>query len=516
MDNIAKEKTTNNIILTILLSPIIIFKYALIGLKAVTIDLFIKNKKINTSTPATEIIDIKNYEYEKIKGNNNKTIRHYKYSPKTLRKLKLEQDKLEKDLTEAGATRNNKPVLYLYKVRNKYGKIFTGTMSGYSKLDIKAYLLNEGYEVFLIKNSFWINTFYKETNILNSNKINDKDLIFLLTQLSTYIKSGITIGESIDIISKQFSKKNKAKGQILQAVNFELVLGETFSSALEKQNGVFPRLFINIIKAAEASGTLVESLDELTLYYKELNQTKKQMVSALTYPITILVFSMLVITFVLIFVVPQFTQIYTNSGSEMTGITLYVINFSSFITNNILYIISLIVLIIIVFSIMYKKNKKFRLSIQIFLMKIPVIKDIIIFNEITIFSKTLSSLLKNNVFITDSINILSNITNNEIYKSILYKATDNITKGNNISGAFKDHWAVPDVAYFMIVTGEETGKLAEMMQKISDFYNDSHKGIVDNLKSSVEPILISFLAIIVGLIIIAVIVPMYDVYNNIG
>ena len=152
---------------------------------------------------------------------------------------------------------------------------------------------------------------------------------------------------------------------------------------------------------------------------------------------------------------------------------------------------------------------------QMFLMHVPLIKDIIIYNELTIFSKTFASLLRNNVFITDSMDILSKITNNEIYKAILYKTINNIVKGEKISEAFKDHWAVPDVAYYMIVTGESTGDLAEMMQKVSDYYQLLHKNLINNLKAFIEPIMIAFLAIVVGGIIIAVIVPMFDMYSQI-
>ncbi|MEG0794499.1 MAG: type II secretion system F family protein, partial [Bacilli bacterium] len=126
------------------------------------------------------------------------------------------------------------------------------------------------------------------------------------------------------------------------------------------------------------------------------------------------------------------------------------------------------------------------------------------------------SLLRNNVFITDSMDILSKITNNEIYRAILYKTINNIVKGEKISEAFKDHWAVPDVAYYMIVTGESTGDLATMMQKVSEYYQEMHKSIVNNLKSFIEPIMISGLALIVGLIIIAVIVPMFSIYEQIN
>jgi type IV pilus assembly protein PilC len=111
--------------------------------------------------------------------------------------------------------------------------------------------------------------------------------------------------------------------------------------------------------------------------------------------------------------------------------------------------------------------------------------------------------------------ILARITNNEIYKAIMSKTINNIIKGEKISDAFKDHWAVPEVAYYMIVTGESTGQLADMMQKVSDYYQQEHKTIVSALKSLIEPIMIVFLALIVGAIILAVIVPMFSMYDNI-
>ena len=134
----------------------------------------------------------------------------------------------------------------------------------------------------------------------------------------------------------------------------------------------------------------------------------------------------------------------------------------------------------------------------------------------TIFTKTFSSLLKNNVYITDSIDILSKITNNEIYKEIMFQTIDNVAKGEKISEAFKGHWAVPDVAYYMIVTGESTGQLAEMMARVSSYYQVQHKSIVESIKSLIEPVLIVILAVVVGLILIAVVVPMFNFYQEIS
>ena len=148
-------------------------------------------------------------------------------------------------------------------------------------------------------------------------------------------------------------------------------------------------------------------------------------------------------------------------------------------------------------------------------MRLPVIGNIIIYNEITIFTKTFASLLKNNVFITNSMEILTKITNNEIYKAIMTNTISNIVKGNKISDSFRNQWAVPEVAYYMIVTGEETGELAEMMDKVSQYYQEMHRNIINNLKAFIEPVMIAVLAVVVGGIILAVIIPMFGMYDAI-
>ena len=340
-----------------------------------------------------------------------------------------------------------------------------------------------------------------------------KDLIFFLTQLSTYLKDGITLNDGMKILTTQMNK-NKNRQRVFESICYELQLGETFSNALAKQGNLFPALLINMIKAAEATGTLQETLDDMANYYTEVNNTHKEMVSALTYPAIITVFAIAVVTFIIVYVVPQFSTIYGQMDIPITGLTLFLVNFSNFLTKNLALILLLIVALIVLNIIMFKKVKMYRVFIQEISMKLPVIKNIIIYNEIAIFAKTFASLLRNNVFITESMGILSKITNNEIYKAIMFKTIDNIVMGEKISDAFKDHWAVPDVAYYMIVTGESTGQLADMMQKVSDYYQVMHKNTVNALKSLIEPIMIVFLAVMVGGILLAVIVPMFNAYNQ--
>lgn len=514
----------SNSVIEILKSPFVILYniivYTGVGIKAVFFDFWVNiyngvsyqvDKTYRHTKQQFMAEEEKIYEKTRKKPKKEKV---YKYSAKTLANLERERQELLVDLQNAGATRSKTPHVYLYKAKDTNGRIISGTMNGLSKLDINSYLLNEGYVVYSIKTSPFIDFVHKDSSTFFGKKMSTKDLIFWLTQLSTYIKAGLTLNEAIKILTAQM-KGNKARITAFKAISYELTLGESFSSALEKQGTMFPALLINMIKAAEASGTLVETLDDMANYYTELYETRKQMVSAMTYPTIIMVFALAVIVFILVYVVPQFTEIYASSDAEITGVTKIVIDVSNFLKEDYMIIIGVVAVSIVTLVILYKTVKAFKTSFQIFLMHIPIVKDVIIYNEMTIFSKTFASLLRNNVFITDSMDILSRITNNEVYRAILYKTINNIVKGEKISEAFKDHWAVPDVAYYMIVTGESTGELANMMQKVSEYYQLLHKNIINNLKSFIEPIMISMLAVIVGLIIIAVIGPMFDMYEQI-
>lgn len=425
-----------------------------------------------------------------------------------------EKKKLLESLNSEGSIRSQKAQVYQYTARNKNKKIEIDIFFAYSKLDVYTFLISEGYDVYKIETSKWITYRYGEKSVLGE-KMSNKDLIFWLTQLSTYLKSGITLAEAIRILGKQMSKKRSHR-RVFQAINYELTNGETFSQALEKQGKMFPNLLINMVKAAEATGDLESTLSDMANYYSELEKTRKEMISAMTYPSIVLVFAIGVITFILLYVIPQFEQIYAQSTAPIAGLTKFVLDASAFLKNNGIYIILIVIILIMLIIALYKNVKAVRRSIQIMLMHIPLIKDIIIYNELTIFTKTFASLLRNNVFITTSVEILSKVTNNEIYKEIMIKTINNIIEGRKISEAFKNHWAVPEVAYYMIVTGESTGELDVMMQTVSNYYSEEHRSIINGMKSFIEPVMIAGLALIVGTIILAVVIPMFSLMESVG
>ena len=414
------------------------------------------------------------------------------------------------DFEGEDAVKSEKKVLYQYVAKDKNGKIVKDYFTAYSKVEVHSYLLSEGYEVYSIKTNKWIQLMHAGSNT-NKSKFKNKDLIFFLTQLSTYLKAGIPLVEALRIISRQFKKKSYQK--IFRAVIYELTIGESFSSAMDKQNVAFPKLLINMVKTAEMTGSLPEVLDDMANYYTEAEATRKQMITAMTYPAIVFVFSIGVMIFVMIYVVPRFVEIYNTMDTGIPGITKAILGISSFLKNYWYLVIIGVGLLIFIFVMSYKKIKGFRAICQYVIMHIPIFKNVVIYNEVTMFTKTFSSLLAHNVPITDCMEILNKITNNEIYKMLILDTLANLARGGKISDAFKDNWAFPLPAYEMIVTGEATGELAEMMGKVSSYYQDLHKNAVARIKTFVEPALTIFLTVGVGVILLSIIVPMFGMYS---
>lgn len=404
---------------------------------------------------------------------------------------------------------NKEPeISFRYKIRGSNGKIVNGTFEGPNANEVKIFLQNEGYEVLeVVPRKFY------DIDVNIGGKFNAADLSFSLTQLSTYLKAGIALIDSVRILEKQSEKPEQRK--VYQKVVYELLKGENLSTAMERQNGKFPALLVNMIKTAELTGDLTSVLDDMADYYTSKEETRKAMVSAMTYPVIVLCIAIGVIIFILVSIVPQFVDMYKDNDAEIPAITVFVMNASDFIVNYYFIIIVGLGLFIGIFIYLYKKNRNFRKNIQLILMHIPVFSQIIIYNEVYNFTKTFASLLNHGVFITDSMEVLSKITNNEIYKELIAKTIINLNKGANISESFKGSWAFPVAAYEMIVTGEKTGQLGLMMEKVANYYQVLHKTIVKQMQSFIEPLMIAFLALIVGTILLSIVVPMFDIYGKI-
>lgn len=410
--------------------------------------------------------------------------------------------------------KQEKKVMWEYVCKTPEGKTVKGYFAAYSKLEVHSFLMSEGMTVYSIRTNKWIQTMYSSVNG-NGAKIKKKDLIFFLTQLSTYIKSGIPLVEAFGILMRQFKDKNYQR--MFRAMMYDLTMGDSFSKAMENQGNSFPPILINMVKSSELTGELPEALDDMADYFTQTEEAKKEMISAMTYPCIVLMLAIVVSIFMMVYIVPQFAEIFTSmDGAEIPVFTKIVLNVSDFLKANLIKIILIAIIVIITFVYLFKNVKVWRKGTQWTLMHIPVVSNIIIYNEVAMFSKTFSSLLSHNVFITDSMKVLRKITNNEIYKALIFDTVNNLAAGEKVSTAFKDHWAFPAPAYEMIVTGEKTGQLAEMMGKVSSYYQSEHKNSVTRVKALMEPVIIVFLTVVVGMIVLAIVIPMFSMYDAVG
>lgn len=428
---------------------------------------------------------------------------------KELEKVKEQSDEFKKVKKLNKGEKEGKLQSFKYTVKNAMGETVKGIFDSEDITGVRVFLTNEGYEVIDIKpREKW------DIDIsFGSNKIRTGDLSFALIQLSTYIKAGIPLIDSMRILAKQTT--NASLKRIYDRVIYELVIGEPFSAALEKQGEAFPSILINMVKTSEMTGDLAGTLDEMADYFTDTEKTRKEMISALIYPAVIFTLCVGAVFFLVMFVVPQFIDMFASQGAELPAITKFVIAASSFLQNYWWVIILCVVLFIVIFRWLYKNIKAFRKNAQILLMKMPAFGKVIIYGQVSTITRTFSSLLNHGVFITDSMEILSNLTSNEVYREILSRTMIGLSKGAKLSETFKGEWAFPVVAYEMIVTGESTGQLALMMQKVAEHFGNLHHNSVTVIKSLIEPVVIIFLAVAVGFILMSIILPMFDLYGQI-
>ena len=401
-------------------------------------------------------------------------------------------------------------VTYKYVARNKNGKIVTDYFPAFSRMDVFSYLTDEKMTVYEISTSKGVSFLHSDSSIFQT-KMSTKDLIFWLTQLSTYIKAGIPLTDSVRVLAEQ-DKRRKYKG-LYDSLVFELTTGQTFSEALARQGNAFPSLLVNMVRSSEMTGSIEKTLDEMSDYYQEIADTKRAIISAVAYPACVMVFAIAIVVFMLVYIVPKFTSVYESMNAEVNAITQICLDISDFLQTKWMYIIGAIIILIVTYIVLYKNSISFKRGMQKIYMHLPVVGKLIIAKEMSMFSRTFASLQKNNVLLTDSIDILSKITSNEIYKDIMMRTINNLIKGNKMSETFANHWAVPEIAYFMIVTGESTGELAEMLDKVADYYQKEERSTVATIKTFIEPVMIISLALVVGFILIAILVPMFDMYS---
>ncbi len=397
---------------------------------------------------------------------------------------------------------------FQYQVRTANGKDVKGTLNASDKTAALEELRRRGLTVFALEEKR-ITLLTKDIYI--GNPVKTIDFIIYCRQFATLIKAGVTILDATRIMAEQTESKVLRKA--LQDVYSRLMRGVSLSQSIQDQQKIFPRLFISMIRAGEESGDLENTLERLAVYFEKRHVTKEKIKSALAYPVTVGILAIAVTIYLLWAIVPQFVDMFASMNAKLPTITVVVLALSKSIQHQ-WYIWALVLAALITGFILMKRSEKGAYWIDYAKLKMPVFGMLNQKGSIAQFSRTFSSLYASSVPVLQSLSIVTEVAGNRVIEKYLNEASESLRKGQPLSEPLKKAWVFPPMVTQMIAIGEETGALDQMLAKVADFYERDVENTVDRLKSLIEPLLIIFLAGIVGVIVAAIMLPMFSLYNS--
>ncbi|MFG6495442.1 type II secretion system F family protein [Fictibacillus sp. UD] len=399
---------------------------------------------------------------------------------------------------------------FSYVGRDKSGKKRTGSVLGLSKREVVLKLKEKGIAVTEVQ-EMKQTLFNKEISL--GSPVKSQQFVIFLRQFATLLRAGVSVVDSTSILSAQ--TESKALQKVLADVEEELRQGNPLSSAISRHRNVFPPMVINMVSAGEAGGSLDDTLDQLATYFEKQHYTKQKIISAMMYPMIVGVVAVFVVIFLLAKVVPTFAAMLQDAGGELPAITLFVLAASNFVQEFWWFLITLFVLFYLALLII-RKNKSSRYYFDYVILKVPVFGKLLQKSALARMTRTLSSLFSSSVPILQSLSIVEKVVENEVVAKVIRESRSSLETGQRLTEPMKKHWIFPPLVTQMISIGEETGSLDEMLSKVADFYEKEVETGTDRLKAMIEPLMIVFLASVVGTIVVSVMVPMFEIYKTIG
>ncbi|HEX2956010.1 MAG TPA: type II secretion system F family protein [Chitinispirillaceae bacterium] len=349
-------------------------------------------------------------------------------------------------------------------------------------------------------------------NLAMFDKVKLQDISRFTRQFSAMTAAGLPLVQCLDILAAQ--TENKKLSAAVKQISGDIQGGSTLADALQKHPTIFNTLYCNMISAGEASGSLDTVLTRLADYQEKAEALRRKIKGAMSYPLIVTVVAILATAAMLTFVVPTFAQMFTDVGGSLPMPTQIVMNISNFLQKYIFLIILLVAGVIVALS-YYYKTEDGKLKIDSIKLKIPIWGDLERKSSISRFSQTLSTLLTSGVTILDALNITAKTAGNKVLEKGIFRTLERISGGMTIAEPLKETGVFPPMVIHMISVGEKTGDLAEMLKKISDFYKDEVDAAIDALTSIIEPVMIVVMGAIIGGILIAMYLPMFDMIGTI-
>lgn len=344
-------------------------------------------------------------------------------------------------------------------------------------------------------------------------KVKTKDLVVFSRQFATMIDAGLPLVQCLEILASQ--QENPEFKKVLLDVKGAVEGGSTFADALRKHPKVFDELYVNLIAAGEVGGILDTILNRLSGFLEKSEKLKGKVKGALTYPTVVIIIALLVVTGLLIWVVPIFEDMFKDFGQALPAPTQIVVNMSKFLQSSWYVIIIVIVGVGIALNRTYKTHRGKRVMDGIFL-RVPVFGDLIRKTAVARFTRTLGTMLSSGVPILEGLEIVAKTAGNVVIEESIMKARVSLSQGKTLAEPLIETKVFPGMVTQMIAVGESTGALDAMLTKIADFYEDEVDAAVDALTSLIEPLLMAFLGIVVGGLVIALYLPIFQIAGAAG
>lgn len=400
--------------------------------------------------------------------------------------------------------------VYVWEGKTPRGNVQKGEMEAINAAAVRSALRGKKIQVNKVK--------AKPKDLLENisflqPKVRGKSLVVFTRQFATMIDAGLPLIQGLDILGSQ--EPNPTLKKAISRVKGDVESGSTLSNAIKKHPKIFNDLYVSLVAAGEAGGTLDIILNRLAVYIEKAEKLKAKVKGALVYPSVVLVISIIVIAILLIFVIPVFQEMFEGLGGELPALTQFVVDLSSFLRNYIIYILAMIVAIYFAF-VKFRSTEKGRILVDKTLLGLPVFGSLLKKSAIANFSRTLGTMTTSGVPILDGLGIVSSTSGNKVIEKAILDTKVSISEGKTIAEPLAKTGIFPPMVTQMISVGESTGALDTMLEKIADFYEDEVDAAVDALTSLIEPFMMVFLGSTIGTMLAAMYLPIFKMAGAIS
>jgi type IV pilus assembly protein PilC len=393
---------------------------------------------------------------------------------------------------------------FTWECTNAKGQAVKGVMMAASADVVKAALRKQG----LVPKKGKIKKKGASLFAKKSQPITTKDIAIFSRQLATMLKAGVPMVQAFDIVAQGHA--NPTMGKLLMEVKLDIEAGGTLASALSHHPAQFDDLFVNLVDAGEQSGALETLLDKVATYKEKSEQLKNKIKKAMTYPISVLVVAIVVSAILLIFVVPTFAEMFESFGAELPAFTQFVVGLSDTLVENVWAFIAVIAGTVYGLKQAKIRSKAYREFLDKLALRLPAVGVLTTNAAIARFARTLSTMFAAGVPLVEAMDSVAGAAGNSVYTKAILQVRDDISSGTTLEASLSQNKELfPNMLIQMVGIGEESGALDEMLDKVADYYEEAVDDAVDNLTAMLEPLIMSFLAVVIGGLVIAMYLPIF-------